>query len=230
MSYLGNTIQATAADTTTQVPVRQTVLSSIVDVNGYATALAAGTGLRLALAVSNAYSSEPLVLTFARGFGSYASLDYVTSLATANSDITGSDLATSNTSYIYATYVASDSVTWASTLVLPEYSYAFDRTRGALLNFEGADASTTMLDDFGNTWSAVGNAQIDTAQFKFGSSSLLLDGNADAVRSTSFTVMGSDSWEISCWFRLNAVPTAGNNAHIFVVRNSGGFGIALVLQ
>jgi hypothetical protein len=71
-----------------------------------------------------------------------------------------------------------------------------------------------MLDDFGNTWTASGNAQIDTAQFKFGASSLLLDGTGDWVTSTSISSLGGDSWEISCWVRFNALP-AGNNAFIF---------------
>jgi hypothetical protein len=51
-----------------------------------------------------------------------------------------------------------------------------------LLHFEGADASTTCVDSsiFSRTSTAIGNAQIDTAQFRFGASSGLFDGTLDA--------------------------------------------------
>lgn len=37
-----------------------------------------------------------------------------------------------------------------------------------LLHMNGTDASTTFTDESGKTWTAGGNAQIDTAQSKFG--------------------------------------------------------------
>src|SRR5262245_3032440 len=55
-----------------------------------------------------------------------------------------------------------------------------DASTKVLLSFDGADASTTITDTAAggaaHTWTAAGNAQIDTAQFKFGGSSLLCDG------------------------------------------------------
>jgi hypothetical protein len=50
-----------------------------------------------------------------------------------------------------------------------------------LLHFDGADASTTIIDAFKCPWRAVGTAQLDTSQAKFGGSSLLLDGNSDHI-------------------------------------------------
>src|SRR5262245_57173192 len=54
-----------------------------------------------------------------------------------------------------------------------------------LLKMPGADGSTTITDfspsQRGNA-TVVGNAQVDTAQFKFGTGSLLLDGAGDALR------------------------------------------------
>lgn len=52
-----------------------------------------------------------------------------------------------------------------------------------LLHAEGNDADTTMIDfsDVGATPTFVANAQIDTAQDKFGGSSLLVDGTGDWV-------------------------------------------------
>lgn len=68
----------------------------------------------------------------------------------------------------------------------------------ALMHFNGTDASTTMTDETGATWTANGTAQIDTAQSVFGGASLLLDGggtvrNAHATRynlAGDFTIEG----------------------------------------
>jgi hypothetical protein len=52
-----------------------------------------------------------------------------------------------------------------------------------LLGFEDADGSTSTTDDSSKAQSMTfaGNAQTDTAQFKFGTSSLLLDGTGDHI-------------------------------------------------
>lgn len=52
-----------------------------------------------------------------------------------------------------------------------------------LLGFEGSDGATTFTDESSGakTGTAVGNAQIDTAAFKFGSASGLFDGSGDAI-------------------------------------------------
>ena len=63
-----------------------------------------------------------------------------------------------------------------------------------LSGFEGADASTTITDEsnFAHAMTANGDAQIDTAQFKFDTSSLLLDGTGDDVSSPD-----SDDWTLA---------------------------------
>lgn len=50
-----------------------------------------------------------------------------------------------------------------------------------LLRFNGTDGSTTFTDLTGKTMTAVGNAQIDTAQSKFGGASGLFDGSGDFI-------------------------------------------------
>jgi hypothetical protein len=75
------------------------------------------------------------------------------------------------------------------------------------LHFDGADASTTFTDQKGNAWAATGNAQLDTAQFKFGTASLLLDGTNDDITTPDadkWTLAGDD-FTIECWVRLNAI-------------------------
>jgi hypothetical protein len=78
-----------------------------------------------------------------------------------------------------------------------------------LLGFGGADGSTTVTDESpvarGNA--TVGeNSQIDTAQFKYGTSSLLLDGNLDEIwyaDSADWLFTSSDQFTIECWVRFN---------------------------
>lgn len=53
-----------------------------------------------------------------------------------------------------------------------------------LMGFDGADGSTSMLDESNaaRSFTALGDAQIDTAQSKFGGSSLYLDGVGDYLQ------------------------------------------------
>lgn len=86
----------------------------------------------------------------------------------------------------------------------------------ALLHADGADASTTFTDQSGKTWSANGNAQLDTAQFKFGSASLLLDGTGDYASSADHAdwYFATGSATIDLWVRFNALPSGGGMMRI----------------
>lgn len=79
-----------------------------------------------------------------------------------------------------------------------------------LLHLDGADASTTVTDSSpsARTMTVVGNAQLDTAQVKFGSASLLLDGTGDYVTapdSADWTFSGN--FTIDCWLRVSSLAT-----------------------
>jgi len=60
-----------------------------------------------------------------------------------------------------------------------------------LLHFDGNDADVTTVDSSlnGHTITFNGTAQLDTAQYKFGTASLLLDGDSDYL-----TIADSDDW------------------------------------
>lgn len=76
----------------------------------------------------------------------------------------------------------------------------------ALLHMDGSDASTTFTDESGKTWTANGNAQIDTAQSKFGGASGLFDGTGDWIDtpdSADFT-LGSGDFTIDMWLKRGA--------------------------
>ena len=82
-----------------------------------------------------------------------------------------------------------------------------------LLHGNGANGSTTIADSSLNpkTVTAVGNAQISTAQSKFGGSSIAFDGTGDYLtipQSSSFEFPGS--FTIECWAWLVSLPSAYN--------------------
>lgn len=83
-----------------------------------------------------------------------------------------------------------------------------------LLQFAGADASTTITDTSvggsSHTWTASGNAQIDTADSKFGGSSCLFDGTGDYVSTTDHAdfALGSGDFTIDFWFKTTAASGA----------------------
>lgn len=92
-----------------------------------------------------------------------------------------------------------------------------------LLGFEGSDGSTTFVDE-GPSARAItrnGDAQVDTSQFKMGSSSLLLDGTGDYL-----TVADSADWNfageftVECFFML--APGAPVSTTFELLKHGGG--------
>lgn len=100
-----------------------------------------------------------------------------------------------------------------------------------LLHGDGTDASTTITDSnaggAAKTWTANGNAQIDTAQSKFGGGAILFDGTGDYVSTpdhADFT-LGSGDFTVDFWFKRAAngnhrlcgqVNAAGDNTAISI--------------
>lgn len=107
-----------------------------------------------------------------------------------------------------------------------------------LCHFEGADASTTFTDQKGHTITAYGNAQIDTAQYKFGSSSGLFDGTGDYLTladSADWNFASSD-FTVEMFVRFPAITgryglfgqtVNANNYSEFVVRFDNSTGMRL---
>ena len=97
----------------------------------------------------------------------------------------------------------------------------------ALLHFEDANAATSTSDDSFSrrAVSFAGTAQISTAQKKFGTASLLLDGNSDYVSlaNSADLDLGTSPFTIECWFYYNAA-TAPEYATIFDRGDGSGGG------
>lgn len=105
------------------------------------------------------------------------------------------------------------------------YSPTPGEAADTLLHFDGADTSTTITDDGSKakTWTANGNAQIDTSQSQFGGASLLLDGTGDTVTTPDHDDFnfGSGDFTIDCWIR----PTTAIASQVIVAQyGTGGVG------
>jgi hypothetical protein len=109
------------------------------------------------------------------------------------------------------------------------YSAAGGTPATLLLNFNGSNGSTTFTDSSANgyTVTANGDAQISTAQSKFGGSSLYLDGTGDSVEIPSAaTIDGTEDFTIECWIRpafINPTPEGYSMVLGFANDLSGAF-------
>ncbi len=99
-----------------------------------------------------------------------------------------------------------------------------DSNTVSLLHMNGTDGSTTFTDNAAggtHTWTAQGNAQIDTAQSKFGGASGLFDGTGDYVDTPDSDNwnFGSGDFTIDGWVRLNSLAAVNSIVSQYV---SGG--------
>ena len=103
-----------------------------------------------------------------------------------------------------------DKYIWAATGSAGEFSN--DSNTKLLMHFDGVDGSTTFTDSSSGSHSisGVGGAQLDTAQKKFGTASLLLDGNSDglSIPASSDWVYGTGDFTIEWWVRFNDLGSA----------------------
>ena len=96
-------------------------------------------------------------------------------------------------------------MTWLITPGQPvpnDSSFAFN---SLLLHGDGTNGSTVITDSSGSpkTVTAVGNAQISTAQSKFGGASIAFDGAGDYL-STTLPAFGVNDFTIESWVRFTS--------------------------
>lgn len=97
-----------------------------------------------------------------------------------------------------------------------------DSNAVVLLHCDGSDGGTTFTNDgeAGNG-TAVGTAVTDTAQAKFGVSSMYLDGNSDYVTvsddhgGNDYFNMSTNKFTVETYAMFNALPTSGNSMYFF---------------
>ena len=98
----------------------------------------------------------------------------------------------------------------------------------ALLHMDGADTSSTFTDVKGHTFTPAGNAQIDTAQSKFGGASGLFDGSGDYITTPDSADwdFGTGDFTVEFFIRFKALPSS--NAHTIIgnyVSSTSGWAI-----
>jgi hypothetical protein len=120
-------------------------------------------------------------------------------------------------------------------MIAPPPAFAFVHKKAAaldsytkvLLHMNGTDQSTTFTDQVGKTWTAYGNAQIDTGKSKFGGASGMFDGTGDYIstpNSADFD-FGTGDFTIDFWMYRN-----GTFALLFIfdlAQHAGGNGLAI---
>lgn len=101
-----------------------------------------------------------------------------------------------------------------------------------LLHGDGANGSTTIIDSSPSpkTVTAVGNAQISTAQSRFGAASIAFDGSGDRIdvgnaSNWSFLHNNAKSWTIELWHRRSSL--AGIRAILETASRSSNIGLTL---
>lgn len=143
--------------------------------------------------------------------GTYATLKRtITGLTAATCTYTSAQQVTdfgSNQATLYVkVYQVSATVGRGTPLIAEKAGAAYSPTV-LLLHFDGANGSTTFVDEYGHTITPVGNAQISTAQSKFGGSSALFDGTGDSLTlpTTSDLTLGSGDYTVEAF----VYPTIG---------------------
>lgn len=102
---------------------------------------------------------------------------------------------------------------WTSNFTSPTSAYTTDSYTKLLLHAEGLDSQTSTLDssECGHPIVFINHAQIDTAQYKFGSSSLLLDGTDDYLQlsgnGTDWQIWANatSNYTIDFWIKFNSL-------------------------
>lgn len=199
---------------------RQTVISGPVNSSGYANFIAGDTA-------NNGSSAKLIggpVYNFAYGFNSNGTPNDI--LYSDANNVAGSWNGVVNHPQMFLAVNLDPSTgtrTFVSTPVQPQYGYSYDITKNSLLHFEGVNGSTSFTDDYGSIWTVAGSAQISTATYKFGTSSLKLNGTTDFIKSTGFTNL-PNTWTIEAWVNTASLASVQS---VFSFVNTNNYGLRL---
>jgi len=106
---------------------------------------------------------------------------------------------------------------------------AWDSYTKLMLHMNGADGSTVFTDEIGHSFTAYGNAQIDTAQSKFGGASGLFDGTGDYIITANHADwdFGTGDWTIDFWVRRDGAQTNFNGLVCAALSSLSGWVICI---
>jgi len=119
----------------------------------------------------------------------------------------------------------SNTARYTANFTAPSAAFTNDSNTLMLLHCDGTDASTTFTDDTGSrvpkTITAIGNAQISTAQSKFGGSSMLNDGTGDALRIESNADFGYGTGDFCIEFWIRPTTNLSGTYNVWDQRADG---------
>jgi hypothetical protein len=118
----------------------------------------------------------------------------------------------------------------AATITVPSAPLTAIANTSALLNSTNGGITDAAAK---NVLETVGNAQISTTQSKFGGSSMLFDGNADALLAPSIPInaLGTGDFTIETWIRWSFVPNSGATySYFFAIGGNTVNGMGLYVQ
>lgn len=132
----------------------------------------------------------------------------------------------------------SDTARYTANFTTPTSAFTNDANTKLLLHMDGADASTTFTDDTtsaavsgrtAKTVTASGDAQVSTAQSKFGTGSLYSDGTTDylSVTADSDFVFGSNDFTLEAWVRPANTGVGSGDQIISKWSGSNGYSFGL---
>jgi hypothetical protein len=138
-----------------------------------------------------------------------------TTLYTTTTSWTTSTIWSTVTSVVAGVWTTVDYTTSTSTVTMT----GLDTYTRLLLHMDGTDGSQAFVDSSTEAHSitAKGNAQIDTAQSKFGGASGLFDGSGDylSLADSADWAFGTGDFTIDFWVRFNALPASGRLQILF---------------
>lgn len=109
--------------------------------------------------------------------------------------------------------------------IWPVNGDAYFNNVSVLLHMDGSNGSTTFADNSGNALTATvnGDAKISTANYKFGTGSLLVDGTGDflSYATSSLFQFGTGDFTIECFIKESSQTTTTMNQ--LVASTSSGF-------
>ena len=131
-----------------------------------------------------------------------------------NLSTTSFNIGSQGANYYYDGYIdevrVSNTARYTANFTAPAVAFVNDANTVFLMHANGTNASTTFTDDNGartqNGITANGNAQVSTAQSKFGGASALFDGTSDylLVADNSNFTFGANDFTIEFWVRPSA--------------------------
>jgi hypothetical protein len=106
-------------------------------------------------------------------------------------------------------------VSWGDSMI--PYSGINDANTKVLLHLNGDDLATTITDEYGHTFTAQSGAKLSTSIYKFGPTSLLLNGTSDYVSATDSAdfAIGTGAFTIDVW----VYPTSISGTYRSIMEN-----------